>query len=275
MIHILFVIYNSSFALKEGFEGLDGFVIHVFDNSDKENYLKANKEYTSSHKIDYIFHGKNLGLSKAYNEVITSRLGKDDWLLILDADTSISLAYLQSLKDAVLTKKALVFTPINIDKATGIIDTPKRIECHRLFLCKEVTDTTYPLDYYMSINNGLLVHSSVFEKMGGYDERLFLYFTDSYFFFRLYQLGIKTAVIPYRNECDFSFRTATKDQLTRKLRLMKRDAAQFYKIIYYELHRPLLAWVHKAIFNVRKAKECAHFTKKRYFLHYLLVRKAK
>ena len=276
IIYLLFVVYNTEFKIMEEFADLPAvFKIVVFDNSTDAETFQKNKKYCEINNIFYDTEGRNAGLSKAYNIIITKYLSDDDWLLIMDSDTNITREYLNKCSEAVKDSISEVFTPINIDSKDGRIDSPKLISNGKMFKTQDVDLSTDSYDYFMSINNGLLIKNTVFKKVGLYDERIFLYFTDSYFFFMLKQKSIKTEVIPYHNLCDFSFSHLNNKGLLKKLGMMKRDGKEFYRIAYKALGNSFLGWIHYHLFFFKKAIECAKLTGKRHFLSYLFVRKAK
>lgn len=280
MIYILFVIYQSKFVLKEEYSSLshNDYRIVVFDNSFEKNYLEANKEYCLTHNIHYLTEGKNIGLSKAYNRVIKDYIKEDDYLMILDADSNIEVSYLLSLKENLIPNhpEVEVFSPININSKTKEIDSPLKITFNPFFNSTKVDFKENNYDYFKVINNGLLIKGSALKKINGFDENIFLYFSDSYLSFVLYEKGIKTFVTDYQNNCEFSFDYLEHKALKRRLRLMKRDGRYFYKTIYRRLGKPsILGLIHYQLFSIKKAKECSSTTSKKYFLSYLFSGKEK
>lgn len=280
MIYILFVIYQSKFVLKEKYFSLNNndFHVVVFDNSFEKNHLEANQKYCLTHNIHYLTEGKNIGLSKAYNRVIKDYIKEDDYLMILDADSNIEVSYLLSLKENLIPNhpEVEVFSPININSKTKEIDSPLKITFNPFFNSTKVDFKENNYDYFKVINNGLLIKGSALKKIGGFDENIFLYFSDSYLSFALYEKGIKTFVTDYQNNCEFSFDYLEHKALKRRLRLMKRDGRYFYKTIYRRLGKPsILGLIHYQLFSIKKAKECSSTTSKKYFLSYLFSGKEK
>ncbi len=280
MIYILFVIYQSKFALKEEYSSLNtnDFQVIVFDNSFEKTYLEENQKYCLAHNIHYLTEGKNIGLSKAYNRVIKDCIKEDDYLMILDADSNIEVSYLLSLKENLIPNhpEVEVFSPININSKTKEIDSPLKITFNPFFNSTKVDFKENNYDYFKVINNGLLIKGSALKKINGFDENIFLYFSDSYLSFALYEKGIKTFVTDYQNNCEFSFDYLEHKALKRRLRLMKRDGRYFYKTIYRRLGKPsILGLIHYQLFSIKKAKECSSTTSKKYFLSYLFSGKEK
>lgn len=277
MIYVLFVVYNTAFIPKEQIDKeQSSFRFVLFDNSTEEAIREENRKSCLSLGIFYETENANVGLSKAYNAVIRKYLQKDeDWLLIQDADSSLGKEYYSLLQKEIRDISFGVYSPINVDKKDGRIDSPRRIRNSSLFATEEVDLEKEKDGFFMSINNGLLIKKTVFDQIGLYDERIFLYFTDSYFFFMLREKGIKTRIINFRNMCDFSFSNLDHKKLKKKLGLMKKDGKTFYSIAYHIEKKPILGFFHYHLFFLKKAWECAKQTKKRYFLSYLFTRKAK
>ena len=280
MIYILFVAYQNKFALKQTYAQFNrqDFQIVVFDNSFTEEYLEYNQQYCLKNNIHYLTEKKNIGLSKAYNKVINTFVKEEDYLMILDADSNIEADYLLSLKKEIIPShpEVEVFSPVNINSKTKKIDSPLKIVFNPFFNSCKVDFKENNYDYFKIINNGLLLKGSALKKIQGFDEHIFLYFSDSYLSFALYQQGIKTFVTDYQNICEFSFDYLDHKALKKRLRLMKRDGRHFYKTIYRRLHKPsILGLIHYQLFAIKKAKECSSTTSKKYFLSYLFSGKEK
>ena len=278
MIYILYVFYQNKAKVPDEFLSLDTnqFKIIIFDNSTDDQYLKYNESYCKLHHFYYLTERKNIGLSRAYNLAIKTFITEDDYLLILDADTRIRKEYLDLLLEKIKENKYEVFSPININSKTKEIDSPLKIIWNPLFVSEKVNLKSQNYDYFKVINNGVTIKGSALKKIGYFDERIFLYFSDSYLSYQLYSHHIKTLVINYENECNFSFDTLDHSLLKKRLRIMKRDGYTFYKIIYKkEKKSRFLAMINYHMFCFKKAKECCLATNKKYFLSYLLSGKEK
>lgn len=280
MIKILFVVYQTKISLSTDFLALtsNGFSILVFDNSFDKEYLNYNREYCESNHITYLTEGKNIGLSKAYNQVIGQYINDDDHLMILDADTSVDAGYLLNLKNEITPNhpQVEVFSPININRKTEEVDSPLKIRFHPFFGSERVDLKKDCYDFFKVINNGILIKGSALKKIGGFDDNIFLYFSDSYLSFALYEKGIKTLVVDYKNFCDFSFDRLDHAALKKRLKLMKKDGRYFYHLIYARMNKPkILGFIHYQMFCVKKAIECSRNTSMKYFLSYLFSGKEK
>lgn len=280
MIKILFVIYQTRVSLSPDFLALTGkgFSVSVFDNSFKEEYLSYNREYCERNHITYLTEGKNIGLSKAYNQFIDLYVKDNDYLMILDADTSVDEGYLLRLKNEIIPDhpQVEVFSPININRKSGETDSPLKIRFHPFFGSETVDLKQDCYDFFKVINNGILIKGDALRKIGGFDDNIFLYFSDSYLSFALYEKGIRTLVVDYRNLCDFSFNRLDHAALKKRLKLMKKDGRYFYRLIYRRMNKPkLLGFIHYQMFCIKKAIECSRNTSAKYFLSYLFSGKEK
>ena len=273
MIYILFVVYNSEFHRVFDCQDEETRVI-IFDNSTTTLFQNRNSRFAQLHGYIYESFGSNLGLSAAYNFVIKKYIQITDWLVILDSDTMIDEQYFKIVKRAIASGKNLVYSPINIDKSTNLIDSPKEV-CDKFLFSSKGKAQFDAAFYAMTINNGLVISGKVFEIVGMYNNDIFLYFVDSYFCAALYFSKIKVGILNYSNYCDFSFRKLPHASLIKKLKLMKKDAIVYYKWLYKMCGHPSRWLLHYFLFSVKKAIECAKGTSFIYFLAYVFARRDK
>ena len=273
-INVLLVSFNSVLDLKEDFLNLPiGFRLIVFDNSTDIEIRKKNQKYCLDHHVIYLTANTNVGLSKAYNQVIQKYLTSNDYLLFLDYDTTIGKDYFELIQKVLTQTQYDVYSPININSKTKKIDSPKLFKDEKVLTSKDTDLTADTYDFFNSINNGLVVKGSIYSKIGLYNESLFVYFVDANFFVNLFRAKIRTKIIPYRNMCDFSLSNPDKKSLKNRLSLIKRDGKIYYSLIYKD--HLLLGRMHYCLFFIKKALECSRITKKRYFFSYLSTKKAK
>lgn len=274
MLYILFVIYNKKIIKNKIFDKKSKDVkFIIFDNSTDVFTINENKKFAN--EFDYIYYssGKNIGLSKAYNLIIKNILKDDDWILILDDDTSLDDKYVDVVLNRIKESNSLVFSPINIERKSNKIDSPKIFVNSKILKSQEIELHDHDLNYYNSINNGTVISKKVFDIIGFYDEDLFVYFTDAYFYAMLFINNIKTEIIDYKNFCDFSIRASNYKEIKNRLKIIKKDACVFYKIIYKKLNRPYMGKIHYYLFFAKKTIECSKQTSFLYFFPYLFTKK--
>lgn len=277
MLYILFVIYNKEITKSKIFNITSKDVSFIiFDNSNDKNFINKNKSFSNNNGYLYYGFGKNIGLSRAYNVIIKETLKEEDWLLILDDDTNLDDEYVSIILNRIRDSNSLVFSPINVNKNDNSIDSPKVFVSDSKLLksqCIELHDKDKNL--YNSINNGTIISKKVFDIIGLYDENLFVYFTDAYFYAMLYINNIKTEIIDYKNICDFSIRSSNHKEIKKRLKIIKKDAYVFYNVIYKKLNKSIMSKIHYSLFFIKKAIECSKQTSFIYFFSYLFVRKGK
>lgn len=270
MVYCLSVLYNSLW--NQSFFPY-GFREIVFDNSTQKEIQILNQKRARASGVIYITQGTNVGLAKAYNFVFQTFLSSDDWLVILDSDNAISETYFAEVNQAIRSNEYLAYTPINIDNLSRKIDSPRKIVNKFLFTSSQTSKKDVSPGFLMTINNGFLVSKKAFDKVGGYNENLFLYFVDSCFSMSLYFNKIQIGILNYKNECDFSFHKLPYKKLKNKLSLMKSDASVYYRWLYQKTEHPLRYILHYLFFNIKKSAECAKATSFKYFFSYLFARR--
>jgi GT2 family glycosyltransferase len=189
------------------------FEIIVVDNDiagNLENILK--KEYP---KIKYIKNLINMGYGKGNNIGAQAASGK--YLFFLNPDTKILPNTLDNLyKFIIKNKNARIVSPLFLDngfapfKFQGSKElTPKRILFSQSFLRRifpdkniyknnELTgwDMKFPTNVDTVPGAAMMISSSLFHKLGGFDEKLFLYFEEDDICKRVRNLGYKLFIVP-------------------------------------------------------------------------------
>ena len=231
MLYIAIVMYNKKIAdvlsrysanrLLER-HGEDKTHIIMVDNSETQlNDDDELKDFIAKHGIAYIHNGKNLGLSKAYNQALEYALHDSedpnrDFLMLLDDDTDLTYPYMHEIYAAYkeasggagneasneTSKEASneASLPENsaedklekkINVITGLIESGGRpmSPIYRFsFSYSEKNCITTPGTYenICCISSGMAVRLSALEKVGGFEESLFLDMID---YTLMYQLN--------------------------------------------------------------------------------------
>jgi rhamnosyltransferase len=167
------------------------FDLMIYDNSPTTQLLPA-----TSINIHYRHNGTNVGVSKAYNEGFKLALRlKKKWLLLLDQDSSFPPRWMEFYAKTIAEDNAdqKVIAPI-------VASGRKIISPFNYWICLGRSPKTMisgiksPKNHYV-INSGLLISTSLFEKAGGYDERIPMDFSDFAFMHKLKALNIQLNVI--------------------------------------------------------------------------------
>lgn len=143
----------------------------IYDNSPIE-------QTTSLNVAKYVCDTSNGGLSKAYNEAYKFAISNGyQWLLLLDQDTHFPKNALECYKKAAIDNMAQMIVPRH--KVAGDLymsPTPYRWKSSDL---KAQTPTgLVNFSTCSPINSGIMVTVESFMKAGGYDEKVWLDFSD-------------------------------------------------------------------------------------------------
>lgn len=151
--------------------------VYIIDNS-----MNNNKKLCSSlnnNKIEYVYNKKNLGIAKALNLACEKAISDGfKWILTMDQDSSFSSndinEYFKSF-DNIEKKNIGIFSPKHILKndINKIRDDKKFLE----------------IDHVMTSGN--LLNLSAWEKVGKFDENLFIDEVDSEICFRMIENDYK------------------------------------------------------------------------------------
>jgi GT2 family glycosyltransferase len=183
--------------------------ILLYDNSPFPAHIEG-------HNITYVHDPSNKGVSHAYNNAaIHARKRNKSWLLLLDQDTRVE----PSLFDHMVTARqafplSVAFAPLVRD-SDGLL-SPYRFSGgrgRRIISPERVLK----LKTHRFINSGLFINCSAFARVGGYDERIPLDFSDISFGNRLEKITDHFVVLDVSLHHSFSNaeHTAIDDALTR------------------------------------------------------------
>ena len=269
MIYCLFVVYNSFFKNSNFNWEQNDVKFILFDNSNNKTFIDYNKDFCEKYNLFYLGNGINMGLSKAYNLIIDRFLKKNDWIIIFDSDTTLGDDYLFKVKNEIKAENHFyVYTPLNYDQETGCFDSPKEIKKRFLYYTSNIKEINGGGNF-MTINNGIVISKYVFEKIGKYNENIFLYFTDSYFCQNLYISNIPLGVIHHVNLCDFSFSALERKALKNKFKLMKKDAMVYYKWLYSKEMLRIKRIFHYLLFLLKRSYLCSKSFSIIYFFYFV------
>ncbi|VEB96365.1 rhamnosyltransferase [Cedecea lapagei] len=188
----------------------------ILDSDDKDEikdffvYNNSPSEYTVPNKynganIHVVNDYKNSGVSKAYNEGLSyaRKLGYTH-VLLLDQDTTFPKHSIDVYKNA-LAKSPFInlFSPILKTKNEKIC-SPLRYKCHRGFTVDDFKPGEYSLEHYSPINSGMLINVEAAVNCGGYNEDVYLDFSDFQFIERFKRYNEKFIVVDLVLLQDFS-----------------------------------------------------------------------
>lgn len=232
------VLYNEN--EKELIQAVESFVksrltrkLYLIDNSPIQNHVFKNYHP----KIEYIFNNQNLGFGKAHNLVLESLKNNSDLHLILNPDVffdSDLIAILaQEFKDdalALISPKVLFpneemqYTarkyPILRElfgRYFGGFKSLKKSQCYDY-----QSNVCFSPDFFHGAF--LLFRSEDFMKIGGFDERYFLYMEDVDICRKIDQIGKKKLYYP-----DVHIYHRLKKESSKKIHLFVRHLISVIK----------------------------------------------
>ena len=196
----IIVLYNKvieDLAILKNYDTLKGQSIDIFiyDNSCESQELPGIENINFFYKHDSM----NSGVSRAYNTGIqkAKELNKK-CVLLLDQDTTFTFQMVQKYLIAYeLYGDNYLYAPIICDKLYKKIYSPSflnhfigKVQKMDKFGYSEV----YDLENRSLINSGLMVPINIFDKIGNFNEKIKLDFSD-YYFIEKYKLFNKKVIL--------------------------------------------------------------------------------
>ncbi len=178
------------YPLKEKFE-----VIVVDNSSDKNIQQKINESHT---KVAYIKSATNVGYGAGNNLGVKQAEG--EYILILNPDTRFIDTSANKLVEFLDTKRKVSIVGPNLVHESGVVFsqlgsrtlTPIRgifalSILNKIFPNNPISKSYWLFDTRLDIlrqvdvvpGSGLLIRKKIFESVGGFDEKFFLYFEES------------------------------------------------------------------------------------------------
>lgn len=224
-IIIVIVTYEQNFVDCPAFETLKQnfsqqnvqFRFLIYDNSKNKSKVDMNQ---FPFYIKYIWDDSNGGVSKAYNVAAKYAIEKGyDWILIADQDTYFPKNALVDFQQAVINNPGIkLFIPkIRLSK-NGKFMSPVKNNFFFNKPCDRVPTNVIDPGKYAIINSGMLINVDAFWKTGGYNEMVWLDYSDYQFIERFSNYYDKAYVI--ESECIQSFSNDIPD-ISQKINRFK------------------------------------------------------
>ncbi|HAA64159.1 MAG TPA: glycosyltransferase family 2 protein [Thermoanaerobacter sp.] len=208
-IGIVIVNYNGEKYINDCVRSISestykNYMVIVVDNASTDNSIK-NLEEEFKERITIIKNNENLGFSSANNIGIKYALQNGcEFVILLNNDTVIDKDLIHNMvstslsnDNAIISPKIYYYNePNKIWSAGGGINWKKGLSFHYGFnqIDKGQFDEQKEIDF--ATGCCILIHKSVFEKVGYLAEEYFLYFEDTDFCVRAKQKGIKIIYEP-------------------------------------------------------------------------------
>lgn len=250
-LSIITINYHTDELILDLLEKLSphrGVEIIIVDNS-KTDSLRQKLPHRKD--IHYFFAGENLGFAGGNNLGLSCARG--DWLMLLNSDTLVSTRDVLKLLSATKSRNFFVSAPQLIQLDSKIQDNvalfdglftnpinhifarPRFLRCNLLHEPRAVDVAT---------GAAILVHNSVFHRVGLLDDkRFFMYFEDIDFSYRLYRQRIQ--VLYYPDVRILHFGGMSSDQDIRQKNLNYQNGLR----VYLTKHRGRLIALLNSIFH--------------------------
>lgn len=155
----------------------------IVDNGSKEKYVKYIKSINED-KIKIILNKENLGIATALNIGVRKALENGyEWILTMDQDSKAS--------PDMVKKMFNVYNSINREERKDILSIFPNFVDERIQSIEENSNMNSYEYVDADITSGNLLRKEVFEKVGFFDDSLFIDLVDTDFCMRLNEKGIK------------------------------------------------------------------------------------
>lgn len=172
------VLYNPDLdRLKSNLNALAGQVdtVILYDNG-SDNSVREYLEKIEKIKIVWLGNGKNDGIAKALNHIMTaSKSCEADWVVTLDQDSILPSNFIFKIAERTISNDTAIICPKVIDK-------------RRIYLDDTLdNESANEKDEYVDrcITSGSCTRVKAWESIGGFDEYLFIDLVDNDFCKRL------------------------------------------------------------------------------------------
>jgi len=238
-ILFVLVLYEKELKNSESFNSIKSQLekyneksfFYIYDNSKLPHIVNNNENI----HIEYIHDSSNSGLSFAYNlaSKYAFKLNKK-WLVLLDQDTDFELNYIKTLIESIKHNPNIeLFAPIlTIDN--NQLFSPCQFKLNRGFLIKNINPGKHSLTNFSPVNSGMVVKLDLFNRAGGYNEKIKLDFSDFQFIEKVKKFNSDFYVIPSVNFQDFSNNEKNVVKLNNRFYYFCNGAKNFERNTYFD-----------------------------------------
>lgn len=193
---------NCILSIQENFLGFDYEIIVVDNHSPDPSWKSLMDEFPQVH---FVLLDENLGFSKANN--LGVKQAKGEYVYILNPDTEIEGDYFKEVLDFADSQDALGAVGLRMHNAKGLFlpeskrSVPALVNSFEKLFTKLSNDSktyyrndideTDIADVDIMTGANLLMKKTVYEEVGGFDERYFMYGEDIDLCYTILQKGYK------------------------------------------------------------------------------------
>lgn len=228
-ILIIIVLYKQSIHESKTYNSLRNYLadcsVYFYDNSPE--YNKENEQHIRINDI-YVHDPSNSGLSHAYNQAAKYALDKSfNWLLLSDQDTIFPEDFIQKVRQAILKNPDItIFAPV-LKLSDNTIFSPCRYNNMFIKPLRSISHGLFSLNNTVPVNSGLLVKTSRFIEVNGYDERLKVDFCDFAFLRKIRTIDDKYYVMDTRAYQTFSNEETDIKKILERFNIYLADANNY------------------------------------------------
>ena len=189
------VTYNIGEAIHKCFDSISGQVSHIIivDNGSDDRTRHELRKLTSAGCAELILNDRNEGIARALNQGVERALGKGfQWFLTIDHDSEATAGLVDRLVEAYAVLERRGFHKVGL-VAANPFDRNVQIFLEG-YPPRENDERLIELERCNS--SGCLIRRETFDLVGFFDEKLFVYYVDEDFCFRLRQRGLKIFLCP-------------------------------------------------------------------------------
>lgn len=200
--------------------------LFIYDNSKRAMHLQS--EFNTA-LIHYISDTTNSGVSVGYNKAaIYARENGFEKLLLLDQDSYFeSFSYVDNcIRLSTIYPAIKLFAPKVMTKQK-LPMSPRRLVCKIPVRKSFIPDCIYPLSCMGIINSGIFVDVNAFFQVGGYNEKVFLDYSDYQFIDRFCVLYNEFYLVNNVIIQDFSNSQTDKSLLLHRFKLFQRSLSRY------------------------------------------------
>ena len=220
--HILYVVvlYGQKYEMTNVYKSLLIKVsqrnVWIWDNS-KNRDINAHLNFGKS---NYSFSEVNVGLSFPYNCAGEYAFQNNyQWMMLLDQDTEFDTSFLNILNVSIRENPNIkLFCPQH-RLLNNIYLSPVKSILKFTRLSRTQVSGVFNIADFCIINSGLVVNVATFRKVGGYNEKVFLDYSDFQFIDRFAKVESKAFCINSVCIQDFSNNCIDKDKLLNRFSL--------------------------------------------------------
>ena len=250
-VSIILVNFNGEDVLVDCLSSLEKFIpsdkceIILVDNNSQDNSINLVESKFPRIKLIRLF--QNLGFGTGNN--VGARAAKGNFLFLLNTDTIITSNFLPHLlglmaenSDVGVIGTKLVFPDgrfqISFSPEIGISGEAKAKRLHKNAqdkdsLCFIEQDFQDVKDVDVVVGAAFFIRTDLFDLLGGFDEKFFMYFEESDLCQRVRNKGYKILYTPH--ESLIHLRGHSVKKVSNRMSLEYRRS----QIYYYHKHRPL------------------------------------